>query len=86
LIAFAVIWSITSLLIVSLIDSVVRSSLIIWYARRSSAWYLFTTSIDQWASTSTALMIIVIEMTNWRNSLLAKFLSASVNMWSKRLR
>jgi hypothetical protein len=86
LIAFTIIWSITSLLIVSLIDSVVRLSLIIWYARLSSAWYLFTTSIDQWASTNTALVIIVIEVTNWRNSLLAKFLSASVSMWSERLR
>jgi hypothetical protein len=86
LIALTIIWSIISLLIVSFVDSVIKSSLIIWYARRSSTWYLFTKSIDQWASTSTALMIIVIEMTNWRNFLLAKFLSASVNMWSKRLR
>jgi hypothetical protein len=81
LITLTIIWRIISLLIV---DS--RFSKIIWYARRNSAWYRFITSIDQWASTSTALMIIVIEMTNWRNFLLAKFLSALINIWSKKLR
>jgi hypothetical protein len=81
LIALTIIWRIISLLTV---DS--RFSKIIWYVRRSSMWYLFITSIDQWASTNTALMIIVIEIANWRNFLLAKFLSTSINMWSKELK
>jgi hypothetical protein len=78
LIAFTIIWRTISLLTIS------RFSKIIWYVRRNSAWYRFTTSIDQWTSTNTALMIIVIEIANWRNSLLAKFLSTSVSMWSER--
>jgi hypothetical protein len=78
LIAFTIIWRAISLLTIS------RFSKIIWYVRRNSAWYRFTTLIDQWASTNTALMIIVIEITNLRNFLLAKFLSTSVNMWSER--
>jgi hypothetical protein len=87
LIALTIIWRIISLLIV---DSMFRFSFkfskIIWYARRSSAWYRFITLIDQWAFIEIALMIMIIEIANWRNSLLAKFLSTSVNMWSKELK
>ncbi len=78
LIVFMIIWS-----AISLLTFFSRFSMIIWYARRSSAWYLSTTPIDQWASIEIDLMKIVIDVTNWRNSLLTKFFPTSINMWSE---